>query len=264
MLPPSTFEYIYKAFPPQVAIQSITGGTDIISLFAAPNPLLSIHVGECQGKGLAMAVRVYNEAGEDVEDAGLPGDLVCSRPFPCAPVAFWGGDEGKKKYRQAYFDKFDNVWHHGDFCRVNPKTGGITMLGRSDGILNPSGVRFGSAEIYTIITRYFPAEIEDSLCVGRRRPTDDDETVVLFVKMAEGHVFSDDLVKAIKAKIRTELSPRHVPGIIDETKAIPQTINQKKIETVVKQIISGSTLAPAASVGNPESLAFYKEWAARH
>lgn len=246
-----------------MAIQSITGGTDIISLFAAPNALLPIHTTECQCKGLGMAITVFDEAGNNVEESGQSGDLVCTAPFPSMPVTFWGS-EGPEKYRRAYFDRFPGVWHHGDYLRINPKTHGITMLGRSDGILNPSGVRFGSAEIYAILLQFFSAQVEDSLCVGRRRPTDTDETVVLFVKMAVGTTYSDELVKEIKSKIRSELSPRHVPGIVAETPDIPHTINNKKMETVVKQIISGTKVTPSTSVANPQSIPFFVAWAREH
>jgi len=138
------------------------------------------------------------------------------------------------------------------------------MLGRSDGILNPAGVRFGSAEIYGIISRFFADEVEDSLCVGRRRLQDDDETVVLFVKMAKSKKFTPEFAQRIRSVIRRELSPRHVPGIIEETPDIPITINQKKIETVVKAIISGTRTPHSASVANPDSLKFYEDWARSH
>ena len=225
-LAPSTFEYVYKAFG-SINLGSITGGTDIISLFGAPSPLSPVYIGEIQVIGLGMAVRAWDYEGKDVSTTGEPGDLVCVKPFPCQPVQFWG-PTGESKYRSSYFETFSGVWHHGDFIRFNPKTGGLHMLGRSDGILKPSGVRFGSAEIYNILLKHFPDQVEDALCIGRRRETDSDETVVLFLKMKTGEKFSQDLVKQVQGVVRKELSARHVPGIVDETPEIPVTTNGKK------------------------------------
>lgn len=234
-LPPSTFSFVYSAFPRKVNLASITGGTDIISLFGAPCPLLPVRAGEVQCAGLGMAIAVVDSAsppGEKnpqlVSPPGAPGDLVCTKPFPCQPLTFFGPD-GQDKYRAAYFDRFPGLWHHGDFVRMDPATGGLVMLGRSDGVLKPAGVRFGSAEIYNILARFFAAEVEDAVCVGRRRETDRDETVCLFVVMAEGKAFDDGLRKRIADVIRRELSPRHVPGVIEEAKGgVPKTGNGKK------------------------------------
>lgn len=173
-----------------------------------------------------MAVEAWDYEGKNVTDTGEPGDLVCVKPFPCQPVMFWG-EQGEKLYSKSYFEQFPGVWHHGDFVRFNPQTGGLIMLGRSDGILKPAGVRFGSAEIYNILLKHFPT-VEDALCIGRRRETDTDETVVLFLKMAEGETLDGDLSKKIQTVIRTELSPRHVPGLIDQCPEIPVTTNGKK------------------------------------
>jgi len=159
---------------------------------------------------------------------------------------------------------FPGIWHHGDFVRFNPQTGGLVMLGRSDGILKPSGVRFGSAEIYNTLLKHFPDQVEDGLCIGQRRETDTDETVVLFLKMKEGMPFNENLVQAIKSTVRKELSARHVPGIIDETPEIPVTTNGKKIEGAVKQILCGMNVKTSASVANASSLEFYRQWAAAH
>lgn len=231
-LAPSTFSYVYSAFPSSINLGSITGGTDIISLFGAPNPLIPVHEGEIQCAGLGMAIGAVDYTGQDISDTGEAGDLVCTKPFICQPVGFWGS-EGNDKYRKSYFEQFKSVaghpvWHHGDFVRFNPTTGGIWMLGRSDGILKPSGVRFGSAEIYNVLLEHFADEVADALCIGRRRDHDVDETVVLFLKMADGKVLQDELVQSIKAVIRRALSARHVPGIVDECPEIPVTTNGKK------------------------------------
>ncbi|KAK3680291.1 hypothetical protein LTR78_000669 [Recurvomyces mirabilis] len=264
-LAPSTFQYVYKAFGPDVNLGSITGGTDIISLFGAPCPLNPVYVGEIQVLGLGMAVQAWDYTGKDVSSSGEPGDLVCTKPFPCQPVQFWAADgSGEKKYRSSYFEQFEGVWHHGDFVRFNPTTGGLFMLGRSDGILKPSGVRFGSAEIYNILLKHFPQQVEDALCIGRRREQDDDETVVLFLKMKDDSLYNDQLVSDIKSVVRKELSARHVPGIIDKCPEIPVTVNGKKIEGAVKQILCAMNVKTSASVANSECLDWYREWATSH
>ncbi|KAH6647279.1 hypothetical protein BKA67DRAFT_582200 [Truncatella angustata] len=270
-LPPSTFAYVYRAFPARVNLGSITGGTDIISLFGAPCPLLPVHAGEIQCAGLGMAIGVADSA-TGLPTPGEDGELVCTEPFPCQPLTFWG-EGGAARYKASYFERFEThhdaartgpIWHHGDFVRIDGRTGGLTMLGRSDGVLKPSGVRFGSAEIYNILTRYFGAEVEDSVCVGRRRETDRDETVCLFVVMCEGKTFGEELAERIRATIRKELSPRHVPGVVEEAGGgIPRTGNGKKIEVAVKQILSGIKVKTNASVANPEALEWFSNWAAQ-
>jgi len=261
-LAPSTFKFVYEAFPSTINLGSITGGTDIISLFGAPAPLSPVYQGEIQVRGLGMAVQAYDPSGTTILN-GEPGDLVCVKPFPCQPVAFWGA-EGEKKYRSSYFETFEGVWHHGDFVRFNPRTGGMVMLGRSDGILKPSGVRFGSAEIYNVLLKHFAAEVEDALCIGRRRETDSDETVVLFLLMVKGKKLDEGLRERIKGVIRRELSARHVPGVVDECREIPVTTNGKKIEVAVKQILCGMNVKTSASVANAECLDWYSEWAKTH
>lgn len=273
-LAPSTFEYTYQAFGPDILLGSITGGTDILSLFGAPHPLLPVYAGEIQCIGLGMSVRCYDSSnGRDITDTGEPGELICDVPFPSQPCMFWPpGPEGEEKYKSSYFEAFEKdggrkgeqVWCHGDFVRINPTTGGMWMLGRSDGVLKPGGVRFGSAEIYNIILKHFSEDVEDSLCIGRRRESDTDETVILFLQMAKGKLFSDRLAQMVRDGIKKELSGRHVPGIIDETPAIPLTVNGKKVEGAVKQILSGMNIKTSASVANKECLDFYRDWAKKH
>ncbi|GAO17542.1 hypothetical protein UVI_02003100 [Ustilaginoidea virens] len=235
-LPPSTFKFVYEAFPRKINLASITGGTDIVSLFGAPCPLLPVRPGEIQCAGLGMDIRVVDSVSGEELPAGEQGDLVCVKPFPCQPLTFFGA-QGAEKYKAAYFDRFENVcgakgavWHHGDFVKMaDASTGSLVMLGRSDGVLKPAGVRFGSAEIYNILTRFFSAEVEDAVCVGRRREADKDETVCLFVVMVAGKSFCEDLRTRIKARIRSELSPRHVPVVVEECGAgVPKTGNGKK------------------------------------
>ncbi|KAK9449366.1 uncharacterized protein V1518DRAFT_373075 [Limtongia smithiae] len=263
VLSPSTFAYVYNVLGPELMLSSITGGTDILSLFGAPSVLSPVYKGEVQCRGLGMAIEVWNTEGHRLDDTGAAGDLVCTRVFPCMPVMFWNDPENAK-YSASYFDMFPGIWHHGDYVRMSPKTGGLVMLGRSDGVLKPSGVRFGSSEIYNVLTKEFADEIDDSLCVGMKRPEDNDEIVVLFVKMHPGKTFSDELVKSIKGVIRVQLSPRHVPGIIDETPEIPVTANGKKTETIIKAIVSRSKISVGASVANAECLQWYRHWADQH
>lgn len=229
-LAPSTFQYVYSAFPKSINLGSITGGTDIVSLFGAPCPLLPVFAGEIQCKALGMAIKAYTQDGNPVSD-GEEGDLVCTRPFPSQPTTFWHSTDpaiGQAKYREAYFDRFPGVWHHGDFVRFNHLTGGLTMLGRSDGILKPSGVRFGSAEIYNLLLQHFSSEVADAICVGRRRETDTDETVVLFLKMQDGKACDEGLKQRVRDLVGRELSKRHVPAVIEECFDIPVTGNGKK------------------------------------
>ncbi|XP_010366727.1 acetoacetyl-CoA synthetase isoform X2 [Rhinopithecus roxellana] len=229
------------------------GGTDIISCFMGHNFSLPVYKGEIQARNLGMAVEAWNEEGKAVW--GESGELVCTKPIPCQPTHFWN-DENGNKYRKAYFSKFPGIWAHGDYCRINPKTGGIIMLGRSDGTLNPNGVRFGSSEIYNIVESF--EEVEDSLCVPQYNKYRE-ERVILFLKMASGHAFQPDLVKRIRDAIRVGLSARHVPSLILETKGIPYTLNGKKVEVAVKQIIAGKAVEQGGAFSNPETLDLYRD-----
>ncbi|CAG8825507.1 19290_t:CDS:2, partial [Dentiscutata erythropus] len=174
-------------------------------------------------------------------------------PFPCMPINFYNDDHKHSKYMSAYFSNYPSVWYQGDYVWINPNTGGVVMLGRSVGTLNPGGVRFGSAELYNIVEN-FP-EIQDSLVVGQK--VGDDERVILFLKMSDGVKFNDDLVLRIRSKIRNQLSPRHVPSVILPIGDIPHTVTGKKVEIAVKRIISGEKVVPSSSLVNPESLELY-------
>ncbi|KAI9310461.1 acetoacetate-CoA ligase [Dichotomocladium elegans] len=252
-LKPESFEFCYKHIKSDMFLGSITGGTDICSLFAGHNSALPVYRGEIQCICLGMKIEAWRDANQPVYAEAA--DLVCTAPFPCMPVYMYNDDAQRSKYKNAYFDVYKNVWYHGDYVWLNPRTGGVVMLGRSDGTLNPSGVRFGSAEIYNIVDRF--TEIEDELCVGQKIKGEDDERVVLFVKMKPGVPFTDDLAKKIKTAIRAELSPRHVPAFVLPIKDIPYTINGKKVEVAVKKIISGQKVTPTGTLANPESLALY-------
>jgi acetoacetyl-CoA synthetase len=196
------------------------------------NPLTPVYVGGTQGPSLGVPIAIYDALlpdgpGKAVED-GTPGELVATASFPNVPCCFWGDKtpvaSPGSKFHSAYFARFDHVWAHGDFCCIHPVTGNVYFLGRADGVLNPSGVRFGSAEIYSVIEKHFVDRVADSLCVGQRRPQDDDESVMLFLLMKPGHKFDRKLVNEVKTAIRNDLSKRHVPRYVFETPEIPVSI----------------------------------------
>ncbi|KAK3325558.1 hypothetical protein B0H66DRAFT_128622 [Apodospora peruviana] len=264
------FEWFYdNGFPAHVHLANISGGTDIAGCFGLMNPLTPVYVGGTQGPSLGLHVAIYDSLlpdgpGKEVPH-GTPGELVAAMPFPNVPCFFWGDKEPAatpgSKYHAAYFARFDGVWAHGDFCCIHPTTGNVYFLGRADGVLNPSGVRFGSAEIYGVIERRFADRVQESLCVGQRRPQDQDESVMLFLLMKPGHKFDRRLVNEIKAAIGSDLSKRHVPRYIFETPEIPTTINLKKVELPVKQIVSGQSIKASGTLANPQSLDYYYQFA---
>ncbi|KIK67456.1 hypothetical protein GYMLUDRAFT_238739 [Collybiopsis luxurians FD-317 M1] len=257
---PPIHQWSQKAFGKSTRVCVAMGGTDICSAFLVSVPSVPMYAGEISAYALGIKVEVFDESGNSITGTGKTGEMVCTRPHPTVPLFFWG-DESGDKFHKAYFDRFPGVWRQGDLMMVNPNTRGIMVLGRSDGVLNPKGVRFGTGEIYSILedTPKINAVVEESICVGQRRPQDSDERVLLFVKMRPGKVFSQRLVKDIKAIIRNGLSARHVPEYIFQVDSIPVTVNAKKIEIAVKQIVSGSQTKPSGTVANPDSLLqFYK------
>tara|TARA_R110002003_G_scaffold145_7_gene13385 strand:- start:7245 stop:7928 length:684 start_codon:yes stop_codon:yes gene_type:complete len=224
VLSESQFEWVYDVgFPPTVHLRNISGGTDLAGCFGIENPLEPVYVGGCQGPCLGTKLEVYDSLIESGPGIPVPhgeaGELVATASFPNQPVFFWG-DETGERYQNAYYMRFPHVWTHGDFIQILPATGQIMFLGRADGVLNPSGVRFGSSDIYSVIETHFP-EVADSICVGQRRPQDNDESVMLFLKMHEGYSFTPMLVERVKAKIGEERSPRHIPRYLFQTWDIP-------------------------------------------
>ncbi|KKZ64467.1 acetoacetate-CoA ligase [[Emmonsia] crescens] len=268
VLSDALFEWFYdKGFPANVQLANISGGTDIAGTFGTSNALTPLYVGGCQGPSLGTPIAVYDqtvEGGKGVKgiplEEGVPGELVATAAFPNMPVMFWG-ENGVERYFDAYFGRFDDVWTHGDFIMIHPTTKQIFFLGRADGVLNPSGVRFGSSEVYSILENKFANDISDSICVGQRRPRDSDETVMLFLLMRPGVQFTKKLVDDVKAAIKSGLSARHVPKYVFETPEIPTTVNLKKVELPVKQIVSGKVIKPSGTLANPESLNFYYQFA---
>ncbi|XP_066510995.1 acetoacetyl-CoA synthetase-like [Hoplias malabaricus] len=251
-LKPQSYEYVYNCIKKDVLLGSISGGTDIISCFMGQNFTVPVYRGEIQARNLGMAVEAWNLEGKPVW--GESGELVCLKPIPCQPTHFWN-DENGSKYHKAYFSTFTGVWAHGDYCKINPKTGGIVMLGRSDGTLNPNGVRFGSSEIYNIVEAF--EEVSDSVCVPQYN-SDGEERVILFLKMVPGKAFTSELVTKIRSSIRAGLSARHVPAMILQTRDIPYTISGKKVEVAVKQVIAGKEVSHRGAFSNPDSLDLYK------
>jgi acetoacetyl-CoA synthetase len=246
------FEYVYREIKEDLHFNSISGGTDINGCFAAGTPIQPVYAGELQGPALGMKVKAYDEKGNPVVDR--EAELVCEAPSPSMPLYFWSDPEGKK-YREAYFSVYPNVWRHGDWIKIHSDTGGITFLGRSDFTLKPSGVRIGPAEIYNIVERF--EEIADSLVVGQ--DWKGDQRVILFVKLAAGFKLTDDLKAKIRKALREEASPRHVPAFILEAPDIPYTFNMKKVESAVSNIVNGRAVTNRDALINPESLDFYEK-----
>ncbi len=245
------FDYIYRDVKKDVQLASISGGTDIVSCFAGGSPMLPVYRGELQCSGLAMDVDAFDHKGKSSRNA--KGELVCKKAFPSMPIYFWNDPDGQK-YHNAYFDKFENIWYHGDYIEINDH-GGIKIFGRSDATLNPGGVRIGTAEIYRVVEQM--AEVADSLVVGVQ--SNGDEQVALFLKMDEGAILNDNLINQIKSSIRANCSPRHVPSIIKSVEDIPYTISGKKVELAVKKIIHGEEVTNKDALANPEALECFKD-----
>ena len=248
---PEQFDYVYRAFGPEVLLASICGGTDIVSCFMLGNPLLPVHRGEIQAPGLAMDVAALNAEGHPV--TGERGELVCRTPFVSTPTGFWNDPEGEK-FRRSYFARYPGVWHHGDFITFQEHQG-IVVHGRSDSTLNPGGVRIGTAEIYRQ-TEAIPY-IADSVCVARER--EGDVEVVLFVQLTDGETLTSEKIREISERIRQHTSPRHVPRAIHAVTGIPYTRSGKKMELAVTRLINGRELDNLEAVANPEMLDQYRK-----
>jgi acetoacetyl-CoA synthetase len=246
------FEYVYREIKEDLHFNSIAGGTDINGCFAIGSPIQPVYAGELQSPGLGMKVKAYDELGNSVVDQ--QAELVCEAPAPSMPIYFWK-DSDSKKYKEAYFNVYPNVWRHGDWIIIHSDTGGITFLGRSDFTLKPSGVRVGPAEIYNVAEKF--TEIADSMAVGQ--DWKGDQRIILFVKLASGFQLTEDLENRIKRALREEASPRHVPALVIEAPDIPYTFNMKKVESSVSNIINGRPVTNKDALINPESLDFYEK-----
>jgi acetoacetyl-CoA synthetase len=250
-LSPEGFEYVYQQIKEDVWFNSSAGGTDINGCFCTGSPTSPVYAGELQFPALAMKINVYDENGKPVVDK--EGELVCEAPAPSMPLYFWN-DPGYKKYKDAYFNVYPNVWRHGDYVKIDSETNGITFYGRSDAVLKPSGVRLGTAEIYNQVEKL--EEIADSLAIGQN--WEGDQRIILFVKLAEGYQLTEDLKKKIKKTLREKASPRHVPAKIIEIPDIPYTLNMKKVESAVTNVIHGRPVLNRDALINPQSLDYYE------
>nr|MBP6760334.1 acetoacetate--CoA ligase [Thauera sp.] len=252
-LVPEGFDYVYRDIKADLQLSSISGGTDIISCFVLGSPVLPVWRGEIQCRGLGLAVDVWDDDGRPVR--GEKGELVCTKPFPAMPSGFWNDADGSK-YQAAYFDRFPKVWCHGDFCEITAH-GGLVIYGRSDATLNPGGVRIGTAEIYRQVEKLH--EVVESLVIGQDWPPQNpnDVRVVLFVKLRDGLVLDDDLVKRIKQTIRDNTTPRHVPAKVLQVADIPRTKSGKIVELAVRNVVHGRPVKNREALANPEALAHF-------
>jgi acetoacetyl-CoA synthetase len=245
------FDFVYAAIRSDLQLASISGGTDILSCFCLGSPWLPVYRGEIQARGLGMATDVWNEAGRPVHEER--GELVCTMAFPSMPIGFWNDPEDAR-YRAAYFDRFPDVWHHGDYAMLTAHDG-FVILGRSDAVLNPGGVRIGTAEIYRQIDKL--DEVLESLAIGQ--DWDNDVRVVLFVRLRPGIELSADLVRRIKGTIRANTTPRHVPAKIVAVTDIPRTFSGKLVELAVRNIVHGLPVKNIDTLANPEALAHFRD-----
>jgi acetoacetyl-CoA synthetase len=250
-LAPEQFDFVYDSIKGDLHLASISGGTDIISCFCLGNPWLPVHRGEIQSPGLGMATAVCDEGGRPVREQ--QGELVCSAPFPSMPIGFWNDPDGAK-YRAAYFERFADVWCHGDYA-VHTAHDGFVILGRSDAVLNPGGVRIGTAEIYRQVEKL--GEILESLAVGQ--DWDNDVRVVLFVRLRPGVELDTALERRIRDTIRASTTPRHVPARIVAVPDIPRTISGKIVELAVRNVIHGRPVRNTDALANPEALAYFRD-----
>ncbi len=249
-LGPEQYDFVADAIGPDVQLASISGGTDIVSCFALGNPLLPVYRGELQCRGLGMKVEVWDESGRPV--TGEKGELVCTAPFPSMPIGFWGDRDGSR-YRAAYFERYPGVWHHGDYALLTAR-GGLVILGRSDAVLNPGGVRIGTSEIYRQVEQL--PEVLESVVVGQE--VGHDVRVVLFVRLREGCQLDEALIERIRRQIRTHTTPRHVPAKVLQVPEIPRTLSGKVVELAVREAIHGRPVRNTDALANPAALEHFR------
>ena len=246
-----SFKYVYENIKQNVHLASIAGGTDLVGCLILGNLFSNVYKGEIQGQSLGIDVDVFTEEGKSINDSEK-GELVVKNPFPSMPVKFWGDDDGQK-YHKAYFTRFKNIWHHGDFIEKTPNNGFI-MRGRSDATLNPGGVRIGTAEIYQQVENI--DFITEALVVGQHY--NDDVRIILFVTTKKNHQLDSDKIKIIKSKIRKNCSPKHVPSIVIKVPEIPRTKSGKIVELAVRKIINGEEVDNKEAISNPSCLDYFK------
>ncbi len=251
VLAPESFDYVYADIKADLNLASISGGTDIVSCFVLGNPLLPVYRGESQCRGLGMAVAVFDEDGNELVEE--KGELVCTQTFPSQPVYFWADDSGEK-YHSAYFARFDNVWHHGDYVRLTDN-GGMVIYGRSDATLNPGGVRIGTAEIYRHVEQL--DEVIESIVIGQ--DWDDDVRVVLFVVLKPGLTLDDELSQTIRTTVRAKCSPRHMPAKVIQVAEIPRTKSGKIVELAVREVVHNRPVKNIGALANPQALEHFRD-----
>jgi acetoacetyl-CoA synthetase len=249
-LVPESFDFVYQKIKTDLCLASIAGGTDIVGCFVLGNPVLPVYRGEIQCRGLGLKVEVWDDDGRPL--LGEKGELVCTAPFPSMPVGFWNDPDGAR-YRAAYFERFPNVWCHGDYVALS-EHGGMIIYGRSDAVLNPGGVRIGTAEIYRQVEQL--SEVVEALVIGQ--DWDNDVRVVLFVRLQPGHTLDENLIKKIKTQIRQNATPRHVPAKIVEVSDIPRTKSGKIVELAVREVVHNRPVKNQEALANPEALALFK------
>ena len=253
-LAPESFSFVYEGIRTDVCLSSMSGGTDLCASFVGGNPILPVWRGEIQCKLLGMAVAAFDEDGRPMpEGQGQRGELVCTRSFPSMPIGFWN-DPGDVKYRAAYFDTYPGVWHHGDFIEIT-EHGGAIIYGRSDAVLNPGGVRIGTAEIYRQVEQL--DEVIESLVIGQ--DWDNDVRVVLFVRLRDGLHLDDALIAKIRQHIRANTTPRHVPAKVLQVADIPRTKSNKIVELAVRNVVHGRPVKNVEALANPEALELYRD-----
>ena len=250
-LAPEGFDYVYEHVKKDICLSSISGGTDLVACFAGGSPILPVWRGELQCPMLGMKVEIFDDEGRPMP-VGQKGELVCTAPFPTMPLGFWN-DPGDAKYRAAYYERFPGVWRHGDWSEITPH-GGMIIYGRSDAVLNPGGVRIGTAEIYRQVEKL--DEVIESIVIGQ--DWQKDVRVVLFVRLREGLTLDDALTKRIKEVIRANTTPRHVPGVICQVPDIPRTKSNKIVELAVRAVVHGQPVKNAEALANPEALEHFK------
>jgi len=251
VLAPESFDYVYESIKRDLCLSSISGGTDIISCFVLGCPILPVYRGQSQCRGLGMAVEVFDEQGQSMQEG--KGELVCTQTFPSQPAFFWG-DETGAKYHDAYFTEYENVWHHGDYVSLTPEQG-VIIYGRSDATLNPGGVRIGTAEIYRHVEQL--DEVLESIVVGQDWKSD--VRVILFVVLKDGLELDRALIDKIKLTVRTECTPRHVPAKVIQVSEIPRTKSGKIVELAVREVIHGRPVKNLHALANPQALDLYRD-----
>jgi acetoacetyl-CoA synthetase len=250
-LAPEAFTWVYEHIKQDLHLASIAGGTDLMGCFMLGDPTGPVWKGEIQARALAMAVDVFDDEGNSLR--GEKGELVCTEPFPSMPIEFYKDTDGSK-YHSAYFERFDNVWCHGDYVEIT-EHGGVIVYGRSDSTLNPGGVRIGTAEIYRQVEKL--SDVVEGIVIGQQ--WDFDVRVVLFVVLLEGLILDDELVNLIKSEVRANCTPRHVPAKVIQVADIPRTKSGKITELAVRDVVHGREVKNKEALANPEALELFRD-----